>query len=109
MFLWRWLKKLLFLIGLGTVIWWGIQFIKANSPVRQKVDNFKQSSMWQEGVKDMKTWAGELFKGVGQKLEEDVGDDDRKKLDEILRKELGVKGQGSEVKGQRSRAKGEKP
>ena len=90
MFIFRWLKRLLVLIGLGTVIWWGIQFVKTNSPVRQKVDKFRQSSVWQEGVKDFKTWASEIFKGVGDKIGDDVTDKEKKQLDDLM-KDLEVK------------------
>lgn len=89
MFIFRWFKKLLIIIGLGTVIYWGVQFVNTNSPVRERVDKFMQSALWKEGVKDMKSWAGELFQGVGKKIEgEEVTADEKKQLDDILMKEI---------------------
>ena len=90
MFIFRWIKRLLVVIGLGTVIYWGLQYVKTNSPIRQKVDEFRQSSVVKEGIKDIKTWTGEALKGVGTKLESEVSEKDRKELDRILQKELGI-------------------
>lgn len=88
MFIFRWIRTLLALIGLGTVIFWGYQYLQTDSPVKGKVEKFRKSPVFQEGVKDLKTWAGEVFKGVGERMQDDVTDDEKKQLDEILRKEL---------------------
>jgi len=90
MFIFRWIKRLLIVIGLGTVVYWGVQYVQTDSPIRQKIDNFRQSSVVKEGIKDMKTWAGEALKGAGTKLESDVSEKDRNELDRILQKELGI-------------------
>ena len=98
MFIFRWLKRLLVVIGIATVAWWSVQFVKTNSPARKKIEDFQKSSLWQEGVKDMRAWASEIFKGVGKKLdEEDITSEEKKQLDDIIRKELDPKYYGSDT------------
>lgn len=57
--------------------------------VRGKIDTFRKSPVVQEGVKDLKTWAGEAFKGIGSKLDgDDVTADEKHQLDKLLEREL---------------------
>lgn len=88
MFIFRFIRTILWLIGLGTVIYWGWQYFEPQSPLRDKVNELKTSPVVKEGVKDLKTYAGEVFKGVGNKLENEVTDEERRQLDELLRKEI---------------------
>lgn len=79
------------IIGAGTVIYWGAQFIKTNSPARQKLDDFKKSALWQNAVKDVKAWASDIFEVAGKKLDDEASDDEKKKLDDIIKRELAPK------------------
>lgn len=88
MFIFRLIRRVFTLIGIITVIWMGIQYSKTNSPIHKKIEDLKASSMWKEGVKDFKAMAGEVFTGVGKKINEDVTESDKKKLDDILMKEV---------------------
>ncbi len=91
MFIFRWIKRLLIVIGLGTVIYWGIQYVQSDSAFRTKIDDFRESTVVKEGIKDLKTWTSDALKGAGTKLESDISNKDREELDRILQKELGIK------------------
>lgn len=90
-FIWRLIRTILVLIGIGTVIYWAAQYTKTDSSMRRRVEEIKKSGIVKEGVKDMRTWAGEVFKDVGKEIQGDKGDkitdEERKKLDEIISKE----------------------
>lgn len=88
MFIFRWIKHLFTLIGLITVVWWGMQVVKTDTATHQKVDKFLKSGIVQEGYKDLRAWTSELFKGVSHKLDEDVTKDEKEELDELFRKEI---------------------
>lgn len=92
-FIYKVIKSLIFLVGLGTIAWWGYQYMQPESPFRKKVEEFKQSGVVQEGMKDMKTWSGEIYKSAGGKLQDTITDSEKKKLDEIFEKELSGKKQ----------------
>jgi len=88
MFIFRWIKHLFTLIGVITVIYWGVQYFNTDSPARKQLDQFQQSSVWQEGIKDIKTWVSEIFRGFSDDLNEDVTEADRRELDKLLKEEL---------------------
>lgn len=89
MFLWRWFKRLVFLgmltgvayVVSGKVMWHG-------RPVREQVQTFVQSTQWNEGMKDLRSWLGALLQLAGKKMEEGVTPEDQKKLDQIFQKDL---------------------
>lgn len=89
MFIFRFIRTILWIIGLGTVIYWGWQYFNEDTGLKQQVQDFRKSPVYKEGMKDLKTWAGEAIKGVGEKLEDDdVTAEERRELDKILEQEL---------------------
>lgn len=89
MFIFRGIRTILWLIGLGTVVFWGWQYFNEDTGLREKVHEFKKSPAYTEGVKDLKTWAGEAIKGVGERLgDDDVTVDEKRQLDKVLEQEL---------------------
>lgn len=105
MFIFRWIRNLLALIGVITVVWFGMKYFDTTSPLRQRIDAFTKSEGVTESIKDMKTFGGAVYKevtgGKGPgKATGEVTDDERKKLDELLEKEINNYKTGSEKKAQ---------
>lgn len=90
-FVYRLLRSVVLLIGLGTIAWWGFQYYKVGSPFRQQVDNLRQSGIIRQGVEDMKTLGGEVIKGVKGKADAEMTAAEKKQLEDILGKAMGNK------------------
>lgn len=89
MFLWRWFKRLVFLAVLAGVAYIAGGYVQWHGrPARDHILAFFQSTQWKEGVKDFRTWAGQLLQLAGKKIEEGVTPEDQKKLDEVFLKDL---------------------
>ena len=100
MFLFRWLKRLIFLAMLAGLAYLASGYVPWHGrPAREHVKAFFQSTQWKEGVKDMRTWAGQLLQIAGKKMEEGVTPSDQKKLDEVFIKDLEkqIQGMASEL------------
>src|SRR6056297_4337435 len=89
MFLWKWIRRILMLIGLFTLITWGIKFLPEDSFIKKQVEKYRSSPMIDEGVKDLKALSSEVIKASkkGVKYDE-FSEEEKAKLKEILEREL---------------------
>jgi|GEM_PF-2804867 len=102
-FVWRLVRGILVLIGLGTVVYLWIRGDGVISKAKKIVDDLQKTPTISEGVKDIKAWAEEVVggikdevkrekeRGVETKTEDGVDkitDEDRKKLEGIISREV---------------------
>ncbi len=57
-------------------------------PARVKIDTFFHSSLWREGVKDMRTWLAAVLRVAGDKVEEGISSDDEQQLKNVIESDL---------------------
>lgn len=74
------------LIGFG--LYWIANYKVDGKPLYQTVKGFLSSGNYKEGVKDMRVFFGGLLKTMGEQIQEDVTEDERKQLDNMIQKEM---------------------
>ena len=87
MFLLRFLKKLLVLALLAFGVYWFASYKVNGKPLYQTAKGFLASGNYKEGVKDMRVFLGGFLKTMGEQIQEDVTEDERKQLDVVIQKE----------------------
>jgi|GEM_PF-1224204 len=86
--MWK-LIKWLFFLGIIAVIALAITGKKIRGKtIEEHLGPILQSKVVKEGIKDIRSIVGEGLKAAGEAISEDVTDDERKQLDDVLRKEL---------------------
>ena len=67
-----------------------MEFLDIDSPIRKRIDDITRSVVVQEGIKDIKTFSGEVYREIGDKTKgiNEFTDPEKQKLDNILAKEL---------------------
>lgn len=102
MFLFRWLKRLVFLVILAGGLYAASGYVKIHGePAKVHADRFFKSELWKEGSKDLRTWLASVLKLAGQKVEEGITPAEQNKLNELIESDLkqqiqGIKSQPSE-------------
>jgi len=85
MFILRGLKKLFFLALFVGLVWWAAHYKIQGKPLYKVAGGFIQSGNFKEGWKDIKLFVGGFLKTVGEQIQEDVTEEDRKKLDSMIK------------------------
>lgn len=88
MFLFRWIKKLFFLAIFALLVWWGANYKVNGKPLYQVVKDFIGSKNFDEGTKDLKMFFGGFLKSVGEELQENVTEKERKELETLIKKKV---------------------
>lgn len=86
MFLFRWLKKLFFLVLFVLLIFWAARYPVGGKPLYQVVKGFFGSESSQQSYKDLKMLFGGFLKSLGEKIQEDVTEEDQKELEKLIQK-----------------------
>ena len=95
MFLWRWFKKLCGFALFCAVIYVASSYVNVHGkPARTYIDEFFASELWQEGKRDLLTWAAAILHFAGDKVEEGITAADMKQLDDLI--DIDVDTQGIE-------------
>lgn len=89
MFLFRWIRKLIFLAILSGVAYYGSSYVNYHgTPVRKLADDFFKSAAWIEGSKDLRTWLAALLRMAGDKVQEGITPQDEKQLRQVIESDL---------------------
>lgn len=86
MFLFRFFKKLLFLVLFVLLLWWGANYKVGGKPLYQVVKGFFVSESSQQSYKDLKMLVGGFLKSLGEEIQEDVTKEDQKELEKLIQK-----------------------
>ncbi len=81
----KWL--ILIAIVAGIVLWFTDMKVKGKS-LKDRFNEFKSTQLYQEGVKDFRSIVGESLKALGQEVSGDVTDDERKELENLIKKNI---------------------
>ena len=84
MFLLRMVKHLIVFVLTLWGLWWMANYSYQGKPLYQYAFTFFGSEKYREGIKDLRMLTGGFLKTVGQQIEEDVSDKDRKALDQLI-------------------------
>lgn len=96
MFILRGLFKLVFWVVLAVALFW-VATCKVNGkPFYEVARGFFSSGGYKEGVKDLRIFLGGFLKAVGEQIQEEVSDEDRKKLENLIQQQM--KGREGEKK-----------
>jgi len=88
MFLFRIIKKLIFWgLLIALIVWVAGRKVKGQT-LLQVAKGLVASENFDQGVKDLKMFVGGFLKSVGEEIEEDVTDKDRKALDKMIHKKV---------------------
>ena len=86
--MWKLIKWLIFL-GIIAAIALAITGKRIRGKtIEEHLDPILQSEIVKEGIRDIRALVGEGLKAAGEAVSEDVTDEERKQLDDLLRKEL---------------------
>lgn len=88
MFLFRLLKKLLFLVFFGLLVFWAATYQIGGVPLYQRAKQFFTSEGFKQGVKDIRLFLGGFLKSLGEEIEENVTEEDQKALDSMIQKKI---------------------
>lgn len=88
MFLFRFFKKLIFLILFAFLVWWGANYKVNGRPLYQIVKGFVGSENFDQGWKDFKMFSGGLLKSLGEEIQEDVTEADKEELEKMIQKKV---------------------
>ena len=88
MFLLRFLKNILVLALIVFGVYWAANYKVDGKPFYQVVRGAFASGSYKEGVKDIRVFLGGFLKTMGEQIQEDVTEDERKQLDSMIQKEM---------------------
>ena len=89
MFIWRAFKNLVSLFLLIVAIVFASDYLEyKGKSLRVHVDGFFCSDFYSEGVKDLKTWLAGILKFAGQKMEENILDEEREEVKKVITGDL---------------------
>lgn len=91
MFLFRWLKKLIVLVLLAFGLVWAANYKMNGKPLYRVAVDFVASPDMREGWKDFKMLVGGMLKSLGEEIQEDVTEEDKKELEKMIQKKAGEK------------------
>lgn len=87
MFLFRWLKNIVYIAVIATATLYIADYNVKGKQVRQYVKDAWKSGLIVEGAKDIKTWAVQLF-DAGKKVSDNISEKDRKEMEKVIKNEL---------------------
>ena len=86
--MWK-LIKWLFFLAIMAALWLAITGQKfMGKTIEEHLEPYIDSKLVKEGIKDLRQLVGEGLKAAGEAISEDVTEDERKQLDELVRQEL---------------------
>ncbi|MDO8526872.1 MAG: hypothetical protein Q7T03_04190 [Deltaproteobacteria bacterium] len=88
MFIWRLFKTFLFLILMALLLFWAATYKVKGKPLYQTAQQFLSSEGYKEGIKDLRIFVGGFLKSVGEQIQEDVTEEDKKKLDSMIHEQM---------------------
>lgn len=88
MFLLRLVKKLFFLAIFAALVFWAANYKVQGRPLYQVAKDIFRSGSFKEGMKDARMLVGGFLKSVGEEIQENVTEEDKKELDSLIKKKV---------------------
>ncbi len=82
------IKWLIFLAIVGAIVLFITGWKIRGKTLEEHLKPYTESKMFQEGVHDIRAIVGEGLKAAGEAISEDVTPDERKQLDDMVKKEM---------------------
>lgn len=86
--MWKLIKWLFLIIIVALIVLWFTDVKIRGKSLKDRYNEFKQTSLYQEGVKDMRSIVGEALKALGEEISGEVTDEERKQLEDLIKKEM---------------------
>jgi len=86
--MWKLIKLLILMaIIVGVVLWFTDIQVRGRT-LKERVNEFKKTELYQEGIKDIRAIVGESLKALGEEISGEVTDDERKQLEGVIKQEM---------------------
>jgi len=82
----KWLFLMAIIVGL---ILWFTDIKVGDRTLKERVDEFKKTPLYQEGIKDIRSIVGESLKALGEEVSGEVTDEERKELEKVINENIG--------------------
>lgn len=86
--MWRLIKWLFFLSIIAIVVLWFTGWKVRGKTIQEHAKPILEKKIVKEGIKDIRSLVGEGLKAAGEAIGDDVTDDEREQLNDVLKKEL---------------------
>lgn len=83
------LIKWLFLIAIvAAIVLWFTGIEVGGKSLKDRYGDFKQTTLYKEGVKDIRVILGEALKALGEEVSGEVTDDERQELEKLIKQQM---------------------
>jgi hypothetical protein len=86
--MWKLIKWLILLTIVAAVVLWFTDVKIRGRSLKDRYSEFKQTSLYQEGVKDFRSIVGEALKALGEEISGEVTDEEREELEKLIRENI---------------------
>lgn len=87
--MWKLIKWLILIGIIVGVILWFTDFRVGGKSLKERVEEFKQTPLYQDGIKDVRSIVGEALKALGEEISGEVTDDEREQLNNLIKENIG--------------------
>ena len=70
------------------LVFWGVHYKVGGKPLYKVAQDYIATGDYKEGFKDLRTFLGGFLKTMGEQIQEDVSDKDKKQLDKLIQDQL---------------------
>ena len=86
------IKWLILIAIIGAVALWFTDVKVRGRTLKDRVQEFQKTQLYQEGVKDIRAIVGEALKALGEEVSGEVTDDERKELEGVIKNAMDQEG-----------------
>lgn len=86
--MWKLIKLLFLLAIVATLILWFADIKVRDRTLKERVEEFKKTELYQEGIKDIRSIVGESLKALGEEISGEVTDKERAELEKVIKQEM---------------------
>lgn len=86
------IKWLILIAIVGGVVLWFTDVQVRGRTLKDRVQEFQKTQLYQEGMKDLRAIVGEALKALGEEVSGEVTDDERKQLENVIKNAMDSEG-----------------
>ena len=82
------IKWLILIAIIGAIALWFTDVKVRGRTLKDRVQEFQKTQLYQEGMKDIRAIVGEALKALGEEVSGEVTDDERKELENVIKSNM---------------------
>lgn len=86
--MWKLIKWLILMAIVAAVILWFTDIKIRGRSLKERYNEFKQSELYREGIKDVRSIIGESLKALGEEISGEITDEERAELEKVIKEEM---------------------